>query len=388
MKPLFAVSAAVATALFLGSVSAEIAAVNGTAAEEITAEGSGMGTNKDEALMAAKRDAIEKGIGMILLSQTEIQNFMVQRDMVVTKTIGAVKSYEVISESRTPDNLYEEKIKAVLSRSSMRQDLAAFKILIESMDKPRTMVLINESNVGNSEPTNQASETAIVQFLRDPYEFDVVDPQVVAQLKQQQNLAAGDIDPAAAAKIGAKYGAEVIITGSAVARTAEGLSQNLGGMVSVQADVTIKAINCTTGRVIGSASGHGAQVHISPNTAGTKAIAKASDTAIKALLDVIIKEWQNQLNNGTTITINVKGVTNFRMKNAILQTLGGIMGVGTVHERGWDAESSLLEVDLSYKGNVNGFCTQIDGYKFKSGGGSFAVGGVNGNAVTLTAQAM
>jgi hypothetical protein len=387
MKATAAAIAALALALLARTPCAEPASVN-AAGEELTAEGTGMGTNKDEALMAAKRDAIEKGIGMVLLSQTEIQNFMVQRDMVVTKTIGAVKSYEVVSETRTPDNLFEEKIKAVLSRSAMREDLAAFKILIESMDKPRVMVIVNENNVGNAEPTNQASETAIVQFLRDPYEFDVVDPQVVAQLKQQQKVSSVDADAAAAAKIGVKYGAEVIITGSAVARTAEGLSQNLGGMVSVQADVTLKAINCTTGRVIGSASAHAAKVHLSPNTAGTQAIAKASDTAVKSLLDVIIKEWQNQLNNGTAITLNVKGVTSFRLKSAIVSTIGGIAGVGAVHERAWDAESSTLEIDVSYKGNVNGFCTHVDGFKFKSGSGSFAVSGVNGNAVTLTVQAM
>jgi len=43
--------------------------------DNITAEGSGEGISAEEALLAAKRDAIEKGIGIILLSQTEIENF-------------------------------------------------------------------------------------------------------------------------------------------------------------------------------------------------------------------------------------------------------------------------------------------------------------------------
>lgn len=363
---------------------AQTAAAAGS--EEITADGQGLGANKDEALMAAKRDAIEKGIGMILLSQTEIQNFMVQRDLVVTKTIGAVKSYQTLSESQTSDKLYEVKIRAILSRSAMRQDLAAFKILIESMDKPRTMVVIAENNVGNQEPTNQAAETAVIQFLRDPYEFDIVDPQLSAKIKEA-NQSLSD-NASAAAKIGHQYGAEVMITGSAVARVAEGMSQNLGGMVSVQADVTLKAINCTTGRIIGSSTGHGAKVHIAANTAGTNAIAKGSETAIKSLLDAIIKEWQNQLNNGVTVTVSVKGVNSFRLKNSIVQTIGGVSGVSNVRERSWNDQTSILEIDLTYKGNVNGFCDRIDGFKMKSGGGSFAVSGVNGSAVTLSVQAM
>ena len=70
------------------------------AQEDLIVEGSGESVNRDEALMAAKRDAIEKGIGTILLSQTEVENFMVKRDMIVTKTIGAVKKYDIISNQK------------------------------------------------------------------------------------------------------------------------------------------------------------------------------------------------------------------------------------------------------------------------------------------------
>jgi len=180
--------------------------------EEIVAEGSGIGANKQEALMAAKRDAIEKGIGMILLSQTEVENFMVKRDQIITKTIGAVKSYEVLKEAAASDGSYEMRIKAVLSRQTMRDDLAAFQILIEDMNKPRVMVIIGENNVGNDEPTNSATETAVIKFLRDPYEFDIIDPNIAADIKSsQQKMAALDGDAKAAAAIGAQYGAEVIL---------------------------------------------------------------------------------------------------------------------------------------------------------------------------------
>lgn len=357
--------------------------------EDIVAEGSGMGVNRQEALMAAKRAAIEKGIGVVLLSQTEVENFMVKRDQVVTKTMGAVKSYEVVSESKAPDGLFQIKIKAVLSRSTMRDDLASFHILIESMNKPRVMVIIAENNVGNEEPTNKAAETAVIQFLRDPYEFEVVDPQVTASIRaSEQKMASVAGDPAAAAAIGSQYGAEVVITGNAVGREAKGMSQNLGGMVSVQADVTLKVINCTTGRIIGTANGHGARVHISPNTAGTQALGKAANAAIKDLLDVIIKEWQNQLNNGVPISLTINNVTTFRTKKAVVQTLRAISNIASVRERGWNGTSKVFKVDVQYKGTVDGLCTRIDGFKLKNAGGSFAVTGVTGTAVTLMAEAM
>jgi hypothetical protein len=357
--------------------------------ENIVAEGSGEGANAEEALLAAKRNAIEKGIGTILLSQTEIENFQVKRDQIITKTMGSVKSYEKISEGKTDVGYYQVKIKAVLSRSSISRDLAAFHILIESMDRPRTMVVIDENNVGTAEPNNSAAETAILQFLKDPYEFDLIDPKASAAIRSsEEKMASIAGDAAAAARLGSQSGAEVIITGSAVSREAKSMNQSLGGMVSAQADVTLRAINCTTGSIIGTAQAHAAMVHISANTAGTQAITKASQKAIKDLLDRIVKEWQNQQNNGMTLSLTVGGVTTFRLKNDLIQTLTWVPNVSAVHERNWDMQSKLLMVDIQYKGNANGFCTRIDGFKLKSGAGSIGVSGINGLRVTLQVQAM
>jgi hypothetical protein len=357
--------------------------------ENIVAEGTGEGANPEEALIAAKRNAIEKGIGTILLSQTEIENFQVKRDQIITKTMGSVKSYEKISEGKTDNGYFEVKIKAVLSRSSISQDLASFHILIESMNKPRTMVVIDENNIGTAEPNNSASETCILQFLKDPYEFELIDPKASAAIRASQEKMAGIAgDAAAAAQLGTQNGAEVIITGSAVSREAKSMNQNLGGLVSAQADVTLRAINCTTGSIIGTAQSHAAMVHISASTAGTQAITKASQKAIKELLDRIIKEWQNQQNNGVSLSLTIGGVTTFRLKNDLIQTLTWVPNVSAVHERNWDMQSKLLMVDIQYKGNANGFCTRIDGFKLKSGAGSIAVSGLNGLRVSLLIQAM
>lgn len=354
---------------------------------DIVIEGLGRGSNEAEALMAAKRDAVEKGIGTVLLSQTEIENFMMKRDVIITKTLGAVKKYDVLSKSKAPDGVHEIRIKAVISRSTMHSDLAAFHILLESMEKPKVMVVVKENNVGNLEPTNRAAENAIIAFLKSPYDFEIVDPSVVASIRtSEEKMASLSQDAASAAAIGTMYGAEVIITGDAVSRVAENISYNLGGMKSVQADITLRAINCTTGRIIASGDAHGAKVHISPNTAGTMAIKAASKKAAKNLLDAIIEDWNKQINNGIPLIVSVKGVTSFRLKNAAVQTLRSMSGVVTVHERGWNSTSNMLQVDVQYKGNANGFCTKCDGYKMTSGG-SFAVTGQNGTRISLTIQA-
>jgi hypothetical protein len=353
--------------------------------QDLTVEGSGIGVGHDEALLAAKRDAIEKGIGMVLLSQTETENFMIKRDLVISKTIGAVKEYVILLEKKVPDGTVEMKIRSTISRVAMKEDLAAFQILIESMDKPRVMVLISEDNVGTEEPTNQAAENAVISFLRTPYEFDCIDPSVAAQIKaSKQKMAELANEPAAAAAIGVQNGAEVLITGTAISRKAENMSQNLGGMVSVQADVMLKAINCATGRIISTASEHTAKVHLNPTTAGTQAIAKASEKAAGKLLDLIIKDWQNQANNGIPLNITIKGVGTFSQKSAVLKMLRALSGVSAVRERDWNAQSAMLILDVQYKGTMEGFCTRVDGKDLESAG-KVSVTAVTGQQVTLNA---
>jgi len=256
------------------------------------------------------------------------------------------------------------------------------------MDKPRVMVIINENNIGSEEPSNQSAENSVLKFLKDPYEFELVDANVAAgtrSSKEKMAELAGDVKAAIA--LGQQYGAEVLITGNAVSRKAEEISKNLGGMISVQADVTLKAINCTTGRIIGSASDHAAKVHVSPVTAGNQAIEKAASKTAGKLLDAIIKDWQGQLNNGTPINVTVNGVSVFKLKNAVINSIKGLAGVSAVRERTWNGQSSILIIDVQYKGNTDGFCSKVDGFKFKGGEGSLSVTAVNGQDVTLAASA-
>ena len=357
--------------------------------QELEIEGTGEGETSDQALLNAKRDAIEKGIGTILRSQIEIENFQLKRDLVITKTVDAVKSYQLLSQSKSSGDQKQIKIKAVILTDVMRDNLAALQILIGSMEKPRVMVVVRETNISNNDPGNQTAENTIVKFLQDPYTFDIIDQKSVLSIKNsKQKMSILEENPVEAAAIGTQYGAEVLITGTAISKRNDDVSQNLGGMVSVQAEVMLKAINCATGQIIDSVFEQAGKVHISPLAAGSEAISTAAEKGISILLDIITKDWQHQANSGTPLTLSISNVSTIRSKNAIVQTLKGISGVGGVHERDWDTQKNILDLDVQYKGNSNKFSEKIDGYKLKTGGGSLAVTGINGKQINLAAQAM
>jgi len=66
----------------------------------------GYGSSKQDALLKAKREAIEIGIGTVLISQTEIRNFEVKKDIILSRTKGSVKKYDILREEKQPGDVF------------------------------------------------------------------------------------------------------------------------------------------------------------------------------------------------------------------------------------------------------------------------------------------
>lgn len=354
--------------------------------EEISILGFGKGNNHDEALAAAKRDAIEKGIKRVFSTQTEYECYLAKRDIVLSKSSGFLKKIEIISEKKENNSSIQIQIKTILYTNQIKNQLAELQISIESMAKPKLLVVIDESNLGEKNPENRAAESAISHYFKK-LAFDVIEGQTVSAIKNSnQKMAYLDGEISDAASIGNQFGAEIVITGKAVSRRIDSL--NVGSMVSAQADVTLKVINCTTSRILGTDTEHAASLHLSPQNAGIQAISEAAKTGAGKLVDLIMRDWRDQEDNGTILNLSISNISTFRMKNAVVQTIKGINGVIGVHERNWDSQNNQLILDIQYKGNPNVFNNKIDGYKMKSGGGSLVVTGINGQNILLSAQAM
>lgn len=351
-------------------------------------EGDGLSSTEQDALTQAKRDAIEKGIGVMLTSETETKNFMIQKDVIITRTMGSVKKYDVLSKGKTPDGLFEIKIKAEVSLANIKADLAALKILLESMDKPRVMVLLQEYRKGVTNPTYNSASTAILDFLTSK-EFNLVDPAHVAAMLGKDDdyiakAAAGDA--VAAAKLGKDNGAEVIIIGKATGSLGTD-NPMLGGMKSGQADINIQVINCQNGKIIASKNAHAAKPHIAEETAMSNAlIACGTKIMDKEIFEKIVAAWQDMANNGMELKVTLLGIDSFaKLKDvkAFLQTVSP--SVVKVVQRNWVQASGTLELDVLFKGSSESFAEYMDGKK-TTAGMSLAVADFTSGTVKITAK--
>jgi len=311
--------------------------------------------SKTDALLKAKRSAIENGIGTILMSETEIKNFQLKKDLILTKTVGSVKKYHILAEKKQADNTYYVKIDAEVSVADIKADLVGLKILLESMDKPRMMIVVQEDS-GNY------AESAILDYLTGKG-FDLVDPAIVATLMNKEEAViqrAIEGELSAILHLGVSNGAEYLIVGKVTRSMGNMSAFGSKEMKSCQANITAKVVNCSNSRIIASKSSSGAAVHISEDIAKAQASTKAARTLMdNKLFEQIVSSYEDMVNNGISLDIVINGVENFKIQKAIRNLISGFPDVVSVNKRSFS--QGKVELSVLFKGNSDSFSEIIDG---------------------------
>ena len=101
-------------------------------------------SSKEDAIRQAMRLAVEQAVGVFVHSETEVENFELKKDKILSRTQGYVTRYTVLKEEKT-DDLITVVIQATVSLDKIKDDLLAMKILLDSMERPKVMILIEET---------------------------------------------------------------------------------------------------------------------------------------------------------------------------------------------------------------------------------------------------
>ena len=353
------------------------------AAQDVPVEATGYGPTVEAATRAANRAAIEKGIGTVLTSQTEIENFQTKKDLVLTRTEGAVKSSEVVNKTQGPDGAWEVTVRAVVSKAEIRQDLLALSILRAAVGNPRVAILVRETVLGKPAVDGAVEHQVILGF--QSREFEVVDPgeALLSKRAREVQIALGG-DPKAAASLGAEWGAEVVIVGSADAVETD-VTQNPyfrnTGMKSASGKVSLKAIDVNTREILATATADAPMVHVNPAVAGSQALEKAAKKAMEkdGIVDQLLKAWRNKANNGNLLRVRVQNIPNFQASQLVVEELRA--EAVSVETRKM-AEKTLF-LDVSWRGTASDFCSSIDGRKINKDRNKLSVVSLEGNSVVL-----
>ncbi|NTW57910.1 MAG: hypothetical protein HGA43_01935 [Nitrospirae bacterium] len=319
-------------------------------------QGNNVDIARDAAIQDAQTRAVEQAIGTLIDSQTQVENYQVISDKILSQIKGYIKKYNIVRENRE-DNLLRVTITAEVSLGQLSDDLSAIGMLLGQMHKPRTMILVAEQNIGQewyawwwwSPGTVHASQSdmgIIDNTLMDKFNekgFEMIDHQAASQeIKVTQAYNVQDLSAQQAKTLGSQANAEVVITGKGLAK----LYGNVGGgLKSVQADLSLRAVRTDTGQVLATATTHAAAVHISEITAGNDALKKAATEAADQLTTKILAQYAKESGGTRSINITINGLnkTQFVKFKDVLRNQ--VRGIKAVNERSFQNGVAKMSVD-------------------------------------------
>lgn len=308
---------------------------------------------RDAAILDAQQRAVEQAIGILIDSQTQVENFQVISDRILSQTKGYIKRYNITGEF-PEGNLLRVIITAEVSLGRLSDDLSAIGILLGQVHKPRTMILIAEQNIGQQLTAwwlagvqGATTEMGITEnvFLDKFTEkgFEMIDHEVAARnIKVTGAYKVQNLSIEQARTLGNQADAEVVIVGKALAK----LQGTVGSLTSAGANLSLRAVRTDTGQVLASATTNAAAVHLSDETAGIEALKKAAAEAAEQMSAKILAQYSKEVGGTRSIAITVRGFqskTQFVRFKDVLRNQ--VRGIKDLQERSFANGVARISVD-------------------------------------------
>ncbi len=301
--------------------------------------------SRDKAIEDALRNAVEQATGSLIENETLVENYQLLSDKIYSQSKGYVQSYEVLDE-KAEEGLYRVTIQATVASGELKNDLRALNILMRQVRKPRVMVLFEEVS-SQDVNTGRLAEDAVSKVLLERG-FKLVDADVVRRNLGRdgvRGLLAGDQRVAAA--VGDKYGAEMLLLGTAQATTNEVTIGDVR-INSNQAVVSAKLVRADTGEVKVSETRQAAKPHVNSLTGKQMAITEACEYLANDMIDKMIDIFQEQVYNIASVNLTIHGLQGYAQLQEVIQLISdNVRGVKEIYQRNYTMGTADLEVELT-----------------------------------------
>jgi len=236
-------------------------------AKSVKAIGKFAGTDlkaQDEARNDAKRNAVKAACGEIINAQTQVEDFAVKRDRILSDVRGYLIEHKYDREWIENGVAHCEIFAKVATGKFAADWKAMFEHLKEDMANPRCVIVILEDNDmadGHPAKVNGVCQSKLENFFLG-HNVQLMDKGVSEDVRTRDvELAARTDDVAALAHRAAEFKADVLVLGSAEARY--GGAVELAGRPLQRWDVTlnVRVIQADSAQVLASNSYRPSKAH-------------------------------------------------------------------------------------------------------------------------------
>lgn len=258
-------------------------------AKNVTVEGQGV--TQSEAENKALQNAVENTLGLMVDSQTLVQNYMLISNQIYTQTRGFITNYTVLNRWQDGEGMWTVQINADVDdnpNSKLMSELTRLGIIDNRLRNPRIAVYIPEQYLQQRLP-NPSSETAVVKALLDAGFSNVIEVGSRMTITNPLGMTAQQMTNAAQ-----QFGADIMIVGEAfsdnVGDAAQWLPGNQrSGMQACRARVEAKLFVVKSGQMIAADGKTASGVDVSDAIAAKKALSGAGKQAGDYFVEQLLK---------------------------------------------------------------------------------------------------
>lgn len=275
-------------------------------------EAKGIGTNKNDALQDALRNAIGQAAGVALASETKVENFMVVKDAIATNTKGYITSYEVIKEAPLSSS-YEVVVKAKVSLDPMKADA---KLLMKQIGGVRFLVMYDPRKINKSEIFKYEAAVSKINNLLAERGYRYIEKSRFDELVKESGNIMQDTDTGGSLtyvqQLGMKAGAEFIIMVGAV--KTEHMPMMYGKQFASKVIMDIKAYDNCTAEGLGTMSIESPRQPNASDTIGsiTNGINQIVTDNFNKFMGMFMNYIGDWVNNGTPYELRFYQMGTFR----------------------------------------------------------------------------
>lgn len=342
----------------------------------------GKGAARDRAVQDANQNAVKEVIGMYISSEKIVENNELISSKITANTTGYVASYKILEEGLDGD-MYWVKVHAVVGMDRVEQNLAALGLLMDKMNLPRLVMLVEEKGIdaNGNEWKTIAFGTKLEEYMGKKG-FTFVDKAMLESVLEKEQirfeqLGGASVSSDLISKIGVGTGAEIAIVGTAVAR----YFKNVGStaMMSYVPSANVKVVNVSDATTIAQkADSTTGAVGGTDTDAADKALQKAvvrqgsdgEEGVGPELVSMIANKWQKITQDGTEYTLLITGLdfggfTEFKNKlPEYLRDAKKIFTKGYLEDASkillrWNGTASSLAEQLYLRADEMGFKVDI-----------------------------
>ena len=307
-------------------------------AKNVTVTGTGI--TPSDAENDALRAAVENTVGVLVDSETLVQNSILISDQIYTQSRGFVNDYTVLSREQVGD-IWRVTINATVDdqpNSKLMNELTRLGIINVQLRNPKIAVYVPEQHL-NYSVGGSGGETAIVRTLLNAG-FNFV-TEVGTGLNYQSPMSMNVAQMKAAAE---KFGVDIMIVGESFSEGVGDLGDYLPGnqrtnMQACRARVEAKMFIVKTGQIIAADGKYGSAYDNSQAVAAKKALTAAGEQ----MGNYFVEQITGMYTSRQGVEVIVYGA-DFSKINLVQSALGKINRVKNINLSSYEGGRAVFTV--------------------------------------------